>query len=335
MNESTCPVPLSEFTHQNPDIRRLNAQKDLYGLWLVGLKEKTKRAYKWAGRSFLAFLTNRTVEEVGVEELPDFLWQFIGKGPGLATAMVEGWKGHMIESGKLSPNSINLNLAGIRSYVRKARKLHLINWTLEVEGVPAQTYKDTRGPSLEKLRLMMNAARSHRSPIKAIRDEAILRLMFDCGLRRAEVVGLNIGDFDPEEGSLEILGKGRIEKEKRPLSPQGVESLRRYLNLRGNPDPELPLFMRIPTAGKPHGALTHDGLYYLVQSLAKRSGIGKCRPHAIRHSSITALLDHNGGNIREGQAFSRHSSPEILNQYDDGRKDTVGKSTRLLAALLP
>lgn len=80
--------------------------------------------------------------------------------------------------------------------------------------------------------------------------------------------------------------------------------------------------------------LTGSGLYFVILTLAKKAGIGHVRPHGIRHTSVTTLLDHNGGNMREARAFSRHADPGTLQLNDDARKNSVAHSTQLIASLL-
>jgi site-specific recombinase XerD len=64
-----------------------------------------------------------------------------------------------------------------------------------------------------------------------------------------------------------------------------------------------------------------DRLYQIVGGLAESAGIDRVvSPHKIRHSSITALLDLNGGDVRSAQAHSRHKNLATLIRYDDGRQ---------------
>ena len=61
-----------------------------------------------------------------------------------------------------------------------------------------------------------------------------------------------------------------------------------------------------------------------------RAGAGRVRPHGLRHSAVTAVLDATNGNVREARAFSRHAKLETVAIYDDARIDTGGElSTKL------
>ena len=78
--------------------------------------------------------------------------------------------------------------------------------------------------------------------------------------------------------------------------------------------------------------LSVDRLYQIVGGLAQAAGIDRAvSPHKIRHSSITALLDLNGGDVRSAQAHSRHKNLATLIRYDDGRQQLQGKAAKTLA----
>ena len=55
------------------------------------------------------------------------------------------------------------------------------------------------------------------------------------------------------------------------------------------------------------------------------------RPHGLRHTAITTVLDRNGGNVREGARFSRHKNLDTLGKYDDNRRDLRGQMASLVA----
>ena len=305
---------------------------DLMTYWLSGRSPHTVRAYKTALASFLLFL-----DPLAKPGDLSGLRVFLEGGHATANAAALSWRSAMIEdvkADKIRPQTLNLRLAALRSVVKLARLVGLVNWTVDVSGVKARTLKDTRGPGVKKLQAVMKAAKKQGDKVKAARDVALLRLMFDCGLRRAEIVSLDVADVDLAGGVVLIRGKGRLEKETRPLSPAGVEAVRKYLAKRGNPAQAAPLFLGLSPTANENGRLTGAGLYYIIGSLARRAGVGHIRPHGIRHTAITALLDANDGNLRDTQAFSRHAKPETVMVYDDTRQEAVRESTRMLSDML-
>jgi integrase/recombinase XerC len=160
-----------------------------------------------------------------------------------------------------------------------------------------------------------------------------LRLLWDNALRRAEVCGLDRADFHAEDARLYLKGKGRIDKEPIDLAPATVEAISDWLASMGeSKSPALFVSSR-------DTRLSVDRLYQIVGGLAEAAGITSGRqanervvsPHKIRHSSITALLDLNGGDVRSAQAHSRHKNLATLIRYDDGRQQLQGKAAKTLA----
>src|SRR5262249_51969475 len=95
------------------------------------------------------------------------------------------------------------------------------------------------------------AALDGRTDAKGLRDRALLRLLFDLGLRRAEAVGLDVGDLDLEAGTADVLGKGRTQKVRLTLPGPTREALAAWLAVRGPPPG--PLLTSCGRAGKGTG----------------------------------------------------------------------------------
>jgi integrase/recombinase XerC len=171
-----------------------------------------------------------------------------------------------------------------------------------------------------------------REDAKAIRDRAILRCLFDLGLRRAEVLHLDLQDLDRQAGTLAVLGKGRTQKESLTLPPETKAAIEAWLIIRG--EGSGPLFHSLDRARKGNGRLTGAGLYDMVRKLGAKAGL-KVWPHGLRHAAITAALDLTGGNVRAVQKFSRHRDVRVIERYDDNRMDLAGQVARQLAATVP
>src|SRR5438552_1651316 len=83
-------------------------------------------------------------------------------------------------------STVSRRLAALRSLVKLARTLGMVPWALDVDGVRAEGYRDTRGPGRDGFRNLLALLRA-RADAKGARDRAVLRLLYDLGLRRAEV----------------------------------------------------------------------------------------------------------------------------------------------------
>jgi len=246
-----------------------------------------------------------------------------GKGPG--TGMAEA--------------TINRRLAAIRSLLKFAYRMGLCETDGRslVDSEKSRAYRDTRGITPDKVRklLKLPAKQYGAKSVHGLRDTAILLLLCQNVLRRAELVSLNVGDFSAEECALWIVGKGRgSEKERVTLDGATAEAILAYLVAADHAGDKGPLFRNLDrnpaTAG---GRLTADALYKLVGSYGAHIGVPNLTPHKLRHTGITAYLDATNGDVRGAKRLSRHSKYETLNLYDDNRADLQGKATTLLGGL--
>ena len=147
----------------------------------------------------------------------------------------------------------------------------------------------------------------------ALRDRALLEVMYACGLRASEVIGLEMADVDMHEGFVRARGKGSKERLV-PLGRQAIAAIRAYLRggrpelLHGREEPRLFLNFR-------GGPLTRQGLYKIVQRHAREVGLdGKMSPHTLRHSFATHLLS-NGCDLRAVQEMLGHADIATTQMY--------------------
>jgi len=299
-------------------VERANKAAALVASFLAGRNERTLRAYRNDLEDFRSYLKAGDVDEAARI--------LLSRGHGEANALVLAYRADMVGR-KLQAATVNRRLAAVRSLVKLARTLGMVPWSIEVENLKAQAYRDTRGPGRQGFRRLMEEA-GRRTDRKALRDRAVLRLLHDLALRRAEVVALDMEDVDLESGSVTILGKGRTQKERLSLPEPTKAALASWIDARGTAPG--PLFLNFDRAGKGE-RLTGTGLYLVVRDLGRKAGL-TVRPHGLRHAGITEALDLTNGNIRAVQRYSRHRDMRILNLYDDNRTDLGGDVARLVAA---
>jgi integrase/recombinase XerC len=291
--------------------------------FLSGKSERTMRAYSGDLADFQGFMLAGSVSHAA---------RLLLGAHGRANAHVLAYKQSLIERG-LSSSTVNRRLAAIRSLVKMARTLGLIDWTLDVPNMKSKSYRDTRGPGVEGVQKMLEK-NDTRSDAKGIRDQAIIRLLFDLGLRRGEVAILNIEDVDLQTCRVSVVGKGKREADTLTMPSQTVEALQRWINNRGlQPGP---LFLNLDRARKGSGRLTDKSIYRIVKTLGDGCGI-KARPHGLRHTSITAAIElaqKNGVGLEEVRDFSRHTDVKTLMIYRDRSRDVQGMLAGLVAGSL-
>ncbi|HEY3184429.1 MAG TPA: site-specific tyrosine recombinase/integron integrase [Gaiellaceae bacterium] len=156
---------------------------------------------------------------------------------------------------------------------------------------------------------------------RALRDRALVELLYGAGLRVSEAVQLEKGGVDLDDRLVRVIGKGDKERIV-PVGRQAVESLRRYL-ARGRPyldrrhRPELFLNAK-------GGPLTRSGAFLILRRLAEKAGLepGRVHPHLLRHSFATHLLE-GGADLRSVQEMLGHadlSTTELYTHVSDRRR---------------
>ncbi len=147
----------------------------------------------------------------------------------------------------------------------------------------------------------------------ALRDRALLEIMYGCGLRASETIGLEVTDVDMRRGFVRAQGKGSKERIV-PLGTQAIAAIQRYLR-SGRQELigmkiEKKLFVNFRG-----GPLTRQGLYKIIQRHARSAGLeGKMSPHTLRHTFATHLL--NGGcDLRSVQEMLGHADISTTQMY--------------------
>jgi integrase/recombinase XerC len=295
---------------------------DLLEAFLAGRRPTTLRAYAKDLADFAAYLKLPTAS-AAVEAL-------VAGTAGLANRLALGYKAHLTDRG-LAPATIARRLAALRSVVKLARTLGRVAWAIDIPSPKAEAYRDTRGPGLAGWKALLAEAKAKATTPKGKRDLALVRLMHDLGLRRGEVVALDLADLDLEAGTVAIVGKGKSEKTNVTLNAPTSSALADWVAARGEwPGP---LFVRLDRAAGPGHPTRLDAgnAARASKALGLRAGVARgTNPHGLRHQGITRALDLAHGDVRKVKRFSRHAKLETLLRYDDNRRDEAGVIAKLL-----
>ena len=298
-------------------------------------KPTTRRAYAAGLRHFFT-LAGYVNPDGGPDPHPSHVRAFLARSPPQIALQLAQYSTQMRAAG-LSPATINARLAAVRSLLKMSYRLGLSQTDGRglVDGERPEAYRDTRGTDLRNIKRLL--ALPDRRTLRGKRDAAMLRLLCTAALRRAELCALDVSDFDPAEGTLLVLGKGKSQRKAITLPPGCISALRSYLSAAKHADG--PLFRNVArryTLADPAraaGRLTPDGLYKIVADYGQKLGL-RLTPHKLRHSAITIFLDSSGGNILEAQGLSRHADLRTLSIYDDNRHDRGGRAIAALDELL-
>lgn len=150
------------------------------------------------------------------------------------------------------------------------------------------------------------------SPVE-FRDRTMLELLYGCGLRVSELVGLSVSQVGLNQGVVRIIGKGSKER----LVPMGDEALTWLLRYVRGPRQEL-LRGQVSDVLFPSNrrqAMTRQSFWYRIKLYAQRSGIdAHLSPHTLRHAFATHLLNH-GADLRVVQMLLGHSDLSTTQIY--------------------
>ncbi len=213
-------------------------------------------------------------------------------------------------SGSMKRRTQNYYLIALRAFLKFLRKREIECISperIELAKLPERSLDLITSAELDRL---MKATMG--TDEKALRDRAILEMLFSTGLRVSELCALD-SDLDLTRDELSVRGKGDKVRVVF-LSPEAKEAVRAYL--KGRKDMEEALFVNISAIGKKEPTrLTPRGVQLLMKKYAAKAGITKkVTPHVLRHSFATDLLS-NGADIRSVQALLGHASINTTQIY--------------------
>ena len=224
----------------------------------------------------------------------------------LDLSMLREWLSDLYDL-DLAVATIRRKLAAVRAMFKFLLQEGLI--TQNVAGRLRQPKAVQRLPdvmSAEKTNNLLDAVAEQ--PEKE-RDIAILELLYGCGIRVSELVGIDIGDVSLHEGWLRVLGKGNKERQV-PIGERARIAVERYLNVRKQAPHEPALFLNSRSA-----RLGDRQVRRLVKMYALMvTGDSSVHPHSFRHAYATHLLS-DGADLRAIQELLGHARLSTTQKY--------------------
>jgi integrase/recombinase XerD len=211
-----------------------------------------------------------------------------------------------------SPATLQRKAACLRSFYRHLRREGLLEHDPTADlRAPRKRQRLPHVLGRDEVQRLLAAPRG-TSPA-ALRDRALLEVMYACGLRASEAIALTLADIDLREGILRARGKGSKERLV-PIGREAVRAVEAWLE-RGRPQlvglrDEPHLFVNQRGTG-----LTRQGLYKIVQRHARAAGLeGRMSPHTLRHTFATHLLA-GGCDLRSVQEMLGHADVATTQIY--------------------
>lgn len=232
-------------------------------------------------------------------------------GPGaFDVLMLREWLGSLYQR-KLSAVSIRRKLAAVRSFFRFLVRQGVVTTNVgRLVRTPKAPTKLPQVMTAEQTNLLIDgvAAGKMERPFPE-RDRAIFELLYGCGLRVSELVGLDLQDFDFGERWIRVRGKGRKERQV-PYGTKAAEALERYVAARQPQSGERAVFLN-----HRGGRLSDRAARNIVKFYARfLAGDPSVHPHSLRHAYATHLLA-DGADLRAIQELLGHARLSTTQKY--------------------
>jgi len=272
----------------------------------------TLRAYQREVGNFAAYLIEQGGQGIQISSVDHLL--------------IRGYLGELYER-ELSKASVARSLAAIRSWFQwMARAGHVSSNPAALVATPKLPRHLPRVPSIEQMNQLVDTASAEEVAAWPERDRVIFELLYGCGIRNAELVGLNLADVHWAREVILARGKGRKQRYV-PLGDAAADALRAYLpsrtaKLAGKSTDALLLNLQMRGTGR----LTTRSVGRIVKRISVAKGLpAEIHPHTLRHAFGTHMLEE-GADLRAIQELLGHERLSTTQRYT---QLTVGQVTQV------
>ncbi len=262
----------------------------------------TVRAYERELHGFADFLAERYASKLALRQIEHqqiraYLSELYTRGLGKA--------------------SVARALAAIRSWFKWMARQGMVEQSpAALVATPKLPKHLPRVPTIEEMNRVVESAADEAAAWPE-RDRAIFELLYGCGIRNAELVGIDLGDIHWANEAILVRGKGRKERYV-PLGDAAAQAIRAYLPVReaklgaaGKSSPALLLNVRL----RGDGRLTTRSVGRIVKRIALAHGLpAEVHPHTLRHAFGTHMLEE-GADLRAIQELMGHERLSTTQRY--------------------
>ncbi|VEG26228.1 Tyrosine recombinase XerD [Actinomyces howellii] len=309
---SSSEPPAPGEAPEEPDPRGSAGERALRGYLAHlrverGLSPNTLAAYERDLSRYLAFLATRGIIDPA------------GVGEGDVAAFLEALRTGADGGRALAPASASRTVTAVRGWHRFLHDEGTTAFDPSAAVRPPQVGRRLpKALTIEEVSRLLESV-GHEDTPEALRDRALLEVLYATGARISEAVSLIVDDLDPQAGCLRLFGKGRKERIV-PVGQHAWRALEAYL-VRGRPalaskgQGAAEIFLN--TRGRP---LSRQSAWTVLQRSAARAGLGdpseqrRVSPHTLRHSFATHLLA-GGADVRVVQEMLGHASVTTTQIY--------------------
>lgn len=247
-----------------------------------------------------------------LERFRDYLAEELGitEIESVDTKSVREWQASLMDKG-LSPNSIKRALSALSSWFKYLRQQHMVSTDIMAKITPPKTPKRLpifyREQELEKIYTQDGL---FPDTFEGKRDKLLLQILYETGIRRAEIAGLKETSIDFSSHTIKVLGK-RDKERIIPIENELAHNISEYLTLKRKIT-ELPELFLITKKGKP---MNEPQIYQVVKKyMTTLSNAPRISPHIFRHSFATHMLNE-GADINALKELLGHSDIAATEVY--------------------
>lgn len=249
----------------------------------IDVSDNTIKTYNVGLLQFIQYLKDHNIQEPTREDIIDFR--------------------EYLKEEQLKPNTINAYLIAVRNfYSWLAYEGITKDITKKIKGIKLERKHLKRGLSLEEIKKVLSVC-------KDIREELIIKIMINCGLRCNEVVNIELTDFYNDKGivMMKVLGKARsgLKQDAIKIDDRLFALIQEYVKQYNIQD-----YLFVSTSNhNTNGKLTTKTIRYIVKNLFEKAGLDMdmLSTHSTRHTTCELLLE-KGMPIQEVSEFMRHKS---------------------------
>lgn len=232
---------------------------------------------------------------------------------------VRSWIVSLVNLG-VGNNTINRKISSLKSFYKFLQKTKQIEFSPLAKHKALKVVKKVQSPfTVDEINKVIDALDS-ASDFTSVRNRLIVELFYSTGIRRIELVSLQLASVDFHEGTIKVLGK-RNKERVIPLIPSVVKTLKAYLSFReGVSSDEVTLFIT-EKGNKIYETLVYrviNGYFSKVSTKVKKS------PHILRHSFATHLLNQ-GADLNSVKELLGHSSLASTQVYTHNSLEKIKK----------
>jgi site-specific recombinase XerD len=232
-----------------------------------------------------------------------------------------------------APSTANKILSAAKGVMKECSRLGYLSAedlarACDVPSVKGHRASKGRALSRDELESVFHVCSVDKNRTRGVRDYAILAIMYSSGLRRSEVVNLDVQDYDPRSCTLRVRsGKGNQDRTS-PINLGSCEATDRWLSIIVHDTG--PLFRPISKSGNVlEKGMTDQGVLYVLQRRARESGVEAFTPHDLRRTFIGDLLDA-GADISTVQQLAGHANVQTTARYDRRGEEAKRRAATML-----